>query len=367
MKKILHLTFFAVLSIVMIYLSNKPKHNWDMIPYMGVVIGMDISDKKQVHQETYKRLKNETSNDEYNQLTTISDYRLTMANNYKAFNENLSYYSIKKLYTNWIRLFYKSGVSLSYSTVLPSIFSITFMILFIYFILYKELKNIYLSLIIVSIILSLGQLTEIATLSTPDALSSFLLLLIAFSFLYKRHNAIILLLMVLSVLTRTDNIIWCSFLIVSDFISNYRLQKLISNGIALIILLIVYLGLNSTANNGGWWVVFYNTFIDRVNYPLTETPNFEFLDYLKTIIKRSYLFINGFLIILMFLYLHRYSILNMKLTRELVIIMVCIFTFIARFSLFPVNWDRFNFILLLIPILIIIIENKQFLTSYKKH
>ena len=90
----------------------------------------------------------------------------------------------------------------------------------------------------------------------------------------------IFLLMGVSIAVRTDNLIWCVFLVIFDTFSSKRNgRKIALNAIQIILLIVVYMGINQYASNGGWWIVFYNTFINKLPYPLTMTPDFSFKEY----------------------------------------------------------------------------------------
>src|SRR5687768_13767034 len=123
MFRILAYIFIAgLLFIVSRYHYKHSGYNWDMLMYMGVVL--DYDNTHNVHQHVYTTAKNEIPQQAFHQLTDSSNkYRWSVYQSVQTFTLQLPYYVVKPLYTGMAFVFYKSGIPLTKSTMLPSVIS----------------------------------------------------------------------------------------------------------------------------------------------------------------------------------------------------------------------------------------------------
>jgi hypothetical protein len=364
MKILIKIFFFTFLCLGIIYAGLHPRHNWDMIPYMGCVIQKTTPTSETCHAETYKILRQELGDKEFDKLSD-NEYTLTMESNHEAFAENLPYYTIRIVYVSIINFFYQLGVPLSFSTVLPSLISIFFIILTLFFVLNKELKNSLVASVISLIILFLSPTIYMARLSTPDSLSALFLILISVAYLYRTNWFLLFLLMTVSIMIRTDNVIWCLLLLLFETFSSSEKKN---KGLMLLFmfgLTSVYLTINFLYSNGGWEVLFYSTFIERQNFPLSQTPPLIIGQYIRTMITQTPKFLPWILLIFLgFYYLKIKNLKTLLMNRGSKIILVCILSFLSKFVLFPSFDARFHFVLLLIVGITLTVEWKELIQLY---
>lgn len=367
MRIIIQTSFWVLLFLGIIYAGLRPNYNWDMVAYMGCVVKINTSDSEALHKKTYEILRQELGDERTDWMSSGNNYRETMESDHKAFSENLPFYTIRVVYLAIVSFFFKLGIPLSFATVLPSLISVFLIILIIYRVLNKELNNTFVASIVSIIILFLPQVISLARLSTPDALSTFLLLLITVMYVYNSNWFLIFLIMSLSIMTRTDNIIWCGLLLFFEtFFPSDKKNKwlVISFGVGL---LLIYFGLNVVHKNGGWEILFYHSFIQIQNFPLSLTPALTFKDYVITMVMRTPDYIPWLLLIIFAGYcLRRISVKELLLLKGGKIIFACILSFLIKYVLFPSFDTRFYFVFVILLFLTAIMEWKKFTKLYYK-
>ncbi|WP_372751517.1 hypothetical protein [Labilibaculum sp.] len=364
MKILIKIVFFISLCIGIVYASLHPRYNWDMIPYMACVIQKTTPDSEACHAATYHLLRQELGDERYNKFS-YNEYTLAMESDHEAFSENLPYYTIRIVYINIVNFFYQLGLPLYFSTILPSLVSVFLIILTLFFVLSKELKNTMIAAAISILILFLPPIIRMARLSTPDSLSALFLVIITVAYLYRSNWFLILLLMAISVMTRTDNIIWCYILLLLEAL--YSSEKK-SKGLMLLFMLalaLIYLIINHLYSNGGWEILFYSAFVERLSFPLSQTPSLTIGNYIWTMFTRTPEYLPW--ILLIFLGLYYLKIKNLKVllkSRGSKIVLVCILSFFSKFVLFPSFDSRFYFVLILMLVLALAIEWKELIKLY---
>ena len=101
--------YTALMLLISIYSYKKAAYNWDMLPYMTVVLQYDgNTDIEKIHSEVYTKVKQSVSETDFNKLVgSTSAYRKSVFTNTTEFNLQLPFYVVKPLYTRFCYLFYK--------------------------------------------------------------------------------------------------------------------------------------------------------------------------------------------------------------------------------------------------------------------
>ena len=215
-----------------------------MLGYMASILRIEESDDIIIHSKVYEVAEMEISTESYKALTNNS-YRVVLKNDPKAFSEPMPYYSIKLSYVFLSYLFYKLGISLTYSTVIPSLISFFLICLLIFYFIAKATNNILLGGLLTLFIATLHPMMDLAKLSTPDALSSLLILLVVLFFMLKKHYILLIISMILSITVRPDNIIFCSLLLLIELFRKNVDKDLMKNTIiGIICISITYFGIH---------------------------------------------------------------------------------------------------------------------------
>jgi hypothetical protein len=209
--------YFLLICCIAVFAYKKPHYNWDMLAYTALVVRMDNSDIKTIHDITYNSAKENLPEREYGYLIG-NESRKKLADSPEEFYKLLPFYAIKPLYTGIVYLFYKTGFSLPMATVMPSIFSYLLMGVLLYYWL-KNYLNPLMTFLISLLIMYSGFMISIARESTPDALSAFLLFA-AFYFIIQKPAVVFLtLLLTLSIFARLDNVITATVIVCLLFFS----------------------------------------------------------------------------------------------------------------------------------------------------
>lgn len=204
--KLFDLLFLIAAGFLVFYLSQKPVYNWDMISYMGVATEYSVHDPQVVHDSVYHDLKREVPAPVYRDLTGDHEERRACLLSSKEYNDQLSYFRAKPLYTLMIAGLNKAGVSLVRATLIPSIIACFFLMLLVYHWLSLYLKKPF--AFVTALLMSLLPIfVELDRFSTPDAVSNFFVLLSLYLVTTAKNKWWILLSLFLSVVARVDNFV----------------------------------------------------------------------------------------------------------------------------------------------------------------
>ncbi len=281
--------YFFILLLTAYHSFKKPEYNWDMLPYMALVLKADNADIKIIHDLTYQIAKKKLPPSTYQNLTSANAYRKKMSEDAVAFNNQLPFYVVKPLYISVVYLFYKCGFSLTASTILPSIFAFLLCGTLLYYWLKKHIRVLFASGLALFVMLS-PPILSVARLSTPDALSA-LFLLSSFYFILEKPRIIPLFsLLVFSVFTRLDNIITCSIIISLLSFSNKSLLRIsvTKYALAILFLAICYFIITSNATKYGWSIFYYDSFAHYTNQLHGLNDHFSLKNNLHLIIAIAF-------------------------------------------------------------------------------
>jgi hypothetical protein len=128
----------------------------------------------------------------------------------------------------------------------------------------------------------------------------------------------------------------------------------------LICIFIFYQTINFFAGNSGLWIVYYNTLVNRLNFPLSQTPKFNLQDYYYgQIFALKYtiftLFVTFIIAILGYINFKKNQ---NKSIYVFNIVATTILSLLLRLILFPAYNSRYMLILFFIPIYFLVIDNK---------
>lgn len=234
---------------------------------MAMIIKMDQSaDISKLHSITYETAKLEVPADKYNLLVDASEYRNKFATDASRFEKVLPIFIVKPLYVFSCSLLHKSGISLTKSTVLPSIIAYFFIGLFLLYWSRRYLKT-WLAFAISLFIMYTGLMLNMARLSTPDCLSGLFLFMSCYFILEKRNIPLMVVLFLLAILTRLDNVIFCFAAIA--FLTFIPHQKLLTRKQFVLLTLLfglIYIGVVSLTFQFGWDLSYYSQYSRHIDF-----------------------------------------------------------------------------------------------------
>jgi hypothetical protein len=261
--------------IILVYGVLKPERNWDMVAYVAAAYHKDGYRGADLTKQTYGEIKKEVSDKRFSLLTT-GEYRETVFRDPSSLEQQLPFYSIRFAYIELIRLFKNLGLSYTKSTYVISAIFASLAVLVLGLIVLETAVPIALLPIAVAV----TGYTEVARLSTPDAMACFFSLLGIYS-LIRRGNLLFFIAATLP-LIRTDFVLLSALLMAVTYFRGNRLVSLIS----LVSAVILYLSVTQLNGNYGYLTLFNFTFIGSLTpYPADIVLSSNLVDYLKPYAK----------------------------------------------------------------------------------
>ncbi|MCB0696241.1 MAG: hypothetical protein KDC07_02685 [Chitinophagaceae bacterium] len=245
-NRIYNILLVALAGFIVLYYSQKPEYNWDMIAYMGIVTEYSEPDMQKMHDEVYTSLQNETPAEIYNGLTADIEDRRDCLLAAAAFYDELEYFRVKPLYTGFVYALHKTGIPLVKATLIPSLIASFLLLIVLYALLSLYVQNPF--ALILTVILGLYEpFREITALSSPDAMSN-LFIMLSLYLVAKQYKGIWLpVVLFFSVVSRVDNFIFAGVVSYFVYLQGKRNVLLLSGvigaiGLAGVILIPVLMG-----------------------------------------------------------------------------------------------------------------------------
>ncbi len=258
-------TAFAILIFGLI----KPLHNWDMIAYVAASYYKDGYRGLDLTRETYGEVKKEVSSKTFSKLIT-GKYRETVYEDPSSLEQQIPFYSVRVGYIELIRLLKKAGMNYAKSTYVVSA-------------IFASLSVWVLGLIILKTAVPIGMLpvvvavtgyTELARLSTPDAMACFFSLLGIYSLMTK--GRLVFFAAAILPLVRTDFILLSGLLMIYTYLHGSKFLSLLS----LLTSVALYILINQLHGNYGYLTLFNFTFVGSLTpYPADIVISHQFSDY----------------------------------------------------------------------------------------
>jgi hypothetical protein len=341
--------YAALMLSISIYSYKKAEYNWDMLPYMAVILQYDGNTNiEKIHSEVYSIAKQSVSKTVFDKLVdSTSAYRKSVFTDPAEFNQQLPFYVVKPLYTGLCYLFYKCGVSLPKATVLPSVISFFLISLILFYWIREYYKRV--SAYIFSTLLMLCPFTlQAAKLATPDLLSALLLLSGIYSYMEKKHFKLAALFLLLSIFARLDNIIPVAIItLVIIYIENRTGSMPAWKYILFTIsVLTSYLLVSWQAHKFGWSVFYYPDFASHLNpyYDIHRPFSLiEYFDLLKSQLMTGLYYSSLMIFLLLGYILFCFSKMNNAkvISAESAFTIAFLVSIIIRFIMQPVIAERF--------------------------
>lgn len=335
-KIILVILVFSFLGSFAFISVTSPNRNFDMIFYSSIILNLSGSNEMETHENVFKKLQIE-SPDKYKDWSK-DDYFLKVKNDFDYYKSHFPFYNIRPMY-NWSSLMlYKSGVDLFLSTSLVSTISILIGLVLIIILLYKNLENSYLLLLI--LLYDFPSLLSVSGLSSPDGMV-FLFLCIYFIVFFKSKESYLHhFILPFFILIRTDMIVFNFIVFGLNF---YRKKKISFEVIPLLFSVALYLLINNHFDNYGWETIIKFTFLDKY-IPMSQMQ-ITIIEYcsimingIKDLIQNKSFFLFLLICGLNFFLSIKFKLLSIKFQD---FILVCLLYVCIHFLLFPSIKERF--------------------------
>jgi hypothetical protein len=349
------LYFFYLLFLLTICFKSyrSPQYNWDILPYMAVMLSYDDHSEDEVHQRVYHIAEMEIPQAPYQSLIDSNNsYRKLMHQDAGQFAKNFPFYVVKPFYTYASYVFYKAGVPLTKATIILSLIGYLGIGMLVLTWL-RKYTGALLAVTISTAIMCLPFLLHAAKLSTPDAFSSFILLLSAYLLLEKKDMTCSIIFLLIAVTVRLDNILPC--LAILSGIYFFKLSKDMSLAKYLIAITVaggLYFIISWQVKAMGWSAVYFPDFIEKMNPShihgsiLTKTT---YMEMVKSQLDSALYFSQLPLFLLLFLLLVTRPDIDRNVRLFLILTgMVMIIRFLAQ----PLVSDRFYIAYYLVAIVL---------------
>jgi hypothetical protein len=261
----------------------RPFYNWDLLGYMGVAIAYTENTPEAIHAQTYSMAQTYIPQADYHQLTTLNSFQSAVAKEPQYFIQQLPFYSVKPLYPSLMFLMQGFGVNLVAASVLIVRTAYLGIGLLLFLWASAGLRPL-LAFVVTSFMASVSYVVDLARYSTPDALST-LVILTVFALLIKQggiHSALSLL--TISIAIRPDNLLLLlSIALYIVIFDRHRRRWALGYsvlGIALYLAEVIWSG------NYGWTTLFYHLFVEYMSAPAGFISPLTFSEYLKIYVLR---------------------------------------------------------------------------------
>lgn len=350
-------------AIMAFQLDNiKPFHNWDMIPYVAVAYSYLEDDPEVVHRKTFSAIAAQVSDNGFDRLTNRNiptnngnkgKYRQGVFKNPEYLRQSMNFYSVKPLYPLLIAGFIMVDVNPVVASVLISkvFYAMTMLLCFVW--LLRYLAGIE-SAVTVALLFSVPLVTAMAKFSTPDAISTFFVLLCLYVSLELGRPRLALLCLALVVTIRPDVMLFAVLLALcmSMVYRTIALRLLLLASISVVMYLLV-----TRLNDGySWNVLFANSYSGGLLEPASYESDLSLINYLSKywMFFKKTLFNTQFSNYLLLIFLA--TVFSIKLSRykEAAVSGACFLYMGAHWFIHPMDKERtllFTFILAIIIII----------------
>jgi hypothetical protein len=341
LKTVVCIFYFLSISLAAIYTYKKPEYNWDMLPYMALVLNMDYKDEAFIHQAVYNNAKQNIPPKDYAKLVDSSNsYRKRMHETSSVFFTQLPFYIVKPLYLSLVYLFYKAGIALPHATMLPSITAYLLMSILLWRWLQKYLPFYTATAVSLCILLS-APLLGVAAMSGPDGLSAILLFGSLYFILEKPRVFPLFILLIAAIFTRVDN-----FIAGAGILSLLAFRKDTGSGAPgdtkpistllysslLLAMAGCYFLITLPVRHYGWSLFYYPAFASHYNFSVLWS------NFLNGLYHSHF---SLFVLLLLWILLDGPA-LPGQITIDRQLALTILLIMLARFILYPELSDRFN-------------------------
>ena len=267
----------ALLALLAVNLRwAEPYYNWDMLGYIGVAERLGGATPVEAHRRAYDLAYRFVPPEQYAWLVEGGAYQQVVAADPTAFEQQLPFYRVKPAYPLLILALDRLGVDPVRGSVWIS--RIAYLgIGVIAFIWLASFLSPFAALATAWGVMSVQVALEAAQLSTPDALSTLVVLTALWLAFECQHFGRGLLLLLLSLLIRPDNLLW--LLAVAAWRALRVRRDRIAAGAGALAGVAVYAALSVWSGNLGWRVLFHHSLVELLPYPEQFVPSLDLGGY----------------------------------------------------------------------------------------
>lgn len=261
----------ALLALLAVNLRwAEPYYNWDMLGYIGVAERLGGATPTEAHRRAYDLAYRIVPPEQYAWLVEGGAYQAAVAADPTAFEQQLPFYRVKPAYPLLILALDRLGVD----PVRGSVWISRVAYLGIGIVAFMWLASFLSPLGALATawgMMSVQVALEAAQLSTPDALSTLVVLTALWLVFERQRFGRGLLLLLLSLPIRPDNLLW--LLAVAGWRALRVPHDRIAAGAGTLAGVATYAALTAWSGNLGWRVLFHHSFVELLPYPERFVPS----------------------------------------------------------------------------------------------
>jgi hypothetical protein len=207
-RRVCTTAYAAAVLLATTFLYARPNYGWDVLPYSAVALAWDNPDPDSVHAQAYAAVRRELRPSRYALLVdTTNAYRRQALRDPAFFTRELSFYSIKPLFVAMVHGLSRLGIPVPRATILPSLVAFVVVAGLLLAWTRRHIPEPYAAGLSLCILFSPFILYSAAA-STPDLLSTALLLGGTWGLIEGRFTTAGLLLLALAVPVRLDALLF---------------------------------------------------------------------------------------------------------------------------------------------------------------
>jgi len=280
------LAFAAVLTLASLRAYQYPEYSTDGFSYMANAVAMSGASVRVIHDAVYQEVKAGIPQPVLNHLTGEDEtdsaqsrsFRERAANPYR-FAEFLPCFAVRPIFNQLVYvLHYKAGVGLLRATVVIPVLSY-WLLGWLTLLWISRYMAAHWAPVISALLLLSPPLWDLARSTTPDALSSLIVLLALYLLFEKQKLLPGTIFLLVSIFIRTDNLLLVLAVLALMCMAGFGLR--VSEAVMLAVLAVMSVAvINHFAGDYGAKVLYYRSFVEPPIAVGEITPRFGFREYL---------------------------------------------------------------------------------------
>jgi hypothetical protein len=280
-----HLATSVVALLAIFYAVNfaqRPLYNWDMVAYIAVALIDSGQPADTAYRASHEAIARSVPPAVAERLKDTRNEHLIAADETR-FAALLPFFTVKPVYPALIAALHRMGVDLVAASVAVSASSYALICILLYVWISRWVPLV-VGVALAALLFLSPFLTPIGQLSSPDALSTLVILLALFLAIERQHRAAGAALLVVAIAVRPENILYCGI-----FLAYLAASRRMGLGKCLAFCgaaVAFYLLLTGRTNNYGWRTLFYFAMVDNTIAPAGFVSPLTFLDYLTIYLRQ---------------------------------------------------------------------------------
>lgn len=249
----------------------KPKYDWDMMAYVGLVKEQSYSTPSDIQTATYETVREMVPDQTFEDLKYLNERRKVAFEDPVSFVETLSFYRVRVGYWGLGYLLAKTGINEVVAFRLIGVLFYFAICVVILSHLVRFVPNRFAVLVLSILVAFYPPLMNLGRVVVPEIVT-ILGLVLGFSLVLREKLIAGAIILLATVFARTDVGVLCVFLMVPVFLVGAgSVTKRISAVVILALAIPTALWLNATFDYPGWSKLFTTSWVETLFYPVSAS------------------------------------------------------------------------------------------------